>query len=370
MIFRNLARAASLLALSASAQTVCNNAASLCDKTYGNVTLLGAHDSAFVSDSSTSYSSSGNQYYNSTVQLNAGVRLLTAQVHHYTDDNADEWHLCHSSCTLLDAGKLSDWLAEIKTWMDANTNDVVTLLLVNSDDASASVLASEFSTSGIDDYAYTPESTTQAPSEWPTLQTMISNNTRLVTFVASLSASSNTAAPYLLDEFTFVYENAYDNTSPSNYSCEPDRPTALKGDAESAASGDRLFLMNHFLYASSAFGIESPNTTYLETTNSPNTTGVAEGSLGAAAAECSNTYGKAPWAVLVDFFNVGPAIETVDNLNGVAGATSGRAAVSEEKVTESNDPTTSSAGVASFGSPRGGAAVAAVVGVVVAVMAL
>lgn len=373
MMFRNLARAASilpLLSLSASAQTACNNAESLCDKSYGNVTLLGAHDSAFLSDSTTSYSTSGNQYYNSTVQLSAGVRLLTAQVHHYTDNNADEWHLCHSSCTLLDAGKLSDWLSEIKTWMDANTNEVVTILLVNSDDASASVLASEFSTSGIDDYAYTPDSTTEAPSEWPTLREMISNNTRLVTFIASLDASTNTAAPYLLDEFTFLYENSYDNTSPSNYSCSPDRPTSLKGQTQTAAEGDRLFLMNHFLYSTSAFGIESPNTTYLDTTNSANATG-ATGSLGAAAAECSTTYGKAPWAVLVDFFNVGPAIDTVDNLNGVSGSTTGRTTVSTAKVTESNDPTSSSsAGAASFGSPRNSAAAAAVAGLVVAIMAL
>ncbi|GME45576.1 hypothetical protein GTA08_BOTSDO12331 [Neofusicoccum parvum] len=373
MVFRNIAQAAAvlpLLSLLANAQnttstTACNNAASLCSKSYGNVTLLGAHDSPFLSDSTTSYSSSGNQYYNSTVQLNAGVRLLTAQVHSYTDNGASEWHLCHSSCALLDAGKLSDWLSEIKTWMDANTNDVVTLLLVNSDDASASDLESEFSTSGIDDYAYTPESTTTAPSEWPTLETMIANNTRLVTFVASLDASSNTVAPYLLDEFNFLFENPYDNTNPSNYTCTPDRPTSLKGDTASAASGDRLFLMNHFLYSSSALGIEQPNTTYLDVTNAANGTN----SLGEAAAECSTTYAKAPWAVLVDFFNVGPAIDTVDQLNGVAGSASGRASVSTARVTSSSD-SSSSAAANLLGAPRDSAVAAVVVGVVAALMAL
>ena len=44
---------------------------------------------------------------------------MTAQVY-----NVDgEYHLCHSSCELLDAGTLENWLSEIKTWMDANTND-------------------------------------------------------------------------------------------------------------------------------------------------------------------------------------------------------------------------------------------------------
>ena len=56
---------------------------------------------------------------NTTAQLSAGVRLLTAQVH----NNNGAWHLCHSSCILLDAGTLSKWLAEIKAWMDDNPHD-------------------------------------------------------------------------------------------------------------------------------------------------------------------------------------------------------------------------------------------------------
>lgn len=374
MFFRNIARAAAvvpLLSLSATAQTVCNNAASLCSKSYGNITHLGAHDSAFLSDSTTSYATAGNQYYNSTVQLSAGVRLLSAQVH--KEDDSNEWHLCHTSCQLLDAGKLSDWLADIKTWMDANTNDVVTILLVNSDDASASDLAGEFTTSGIDEYAYTPDSTTEAPSEWPTLEKMISNNTRLVTFVASLSASSNTDAPYLLDEFNFVFENNYDNTDPSNYSCVPDRPTSLKGDSAAAKEGDRLFMMNHFLYTESLLG-ESPNTTYLDTTNAAS----GANSLGEAAAECAAVYEKAPWAVLVDFWNVGPAIDAVDALNGVSGSVSGRMEVSTERVTKESDSSSSSGSSSSDSSSSGASGMAAgksglvavVVGMVAAMMAL
>lgn len=56
---------------------------------------------------------------NTTAQLAAGVRLLSAQVH----NSNGAWHLCHSSCTLLDVGTLSKWLAEIKAWMDKNPRD-------------------------------------------------------------------------------------------------------------------------------------------------------------------------------------------------------------------------------------------------------
>ena len=157
------------------------------------------------------------------MQLSAGVRLLTAQVHSANSSTGTtEWHLCHTSCALLDAGTLSSWLGEIKTWMDSNPNEVVTVLLVNSDNASADQLAAQYAAAGIEHYAYTPPSATIAPSEWPTLNTLINNGTRLLNFVASLNA--NTAAPYLMNEFTYIFENDYDNTSPSNYSCTANRP--------------------------------------------------------------------------------------------------------------------------------------------------
>ncbi|KAK8155355.1 PLC-like phosphodiesterase [Phyllosticta citrichinensis] len=331
MNFKNLGRAAALLSLAsaASAQTVCNNSPSLCSKSYANVTVLGAHDSPFLSDKTTGYSTSGNQFYNSTVQLDAGVRLLTAQVHNYDNDGTTEWHLCHSSCALLDAGKLSDWLRTIKEWLDSNSNDVVTLLLVNSDDASASDLNSEFRNSGITTYAYTPEDTTTPMTTWPTLHSLIANNTRLVTFVASLS--DTTDAPYLLDEFTFVYENNYDNTSPSNFSCQPDRPTSLANKPTQAKDSGRLFLQNHFLYSTDGLGIESPNKAALNTTNALSGTG----SLGDAMQTCAATYAAQPWGVLVDFFNVGPAIASVDRANGVDDA-EGRANVSTAQMTRNS----------------------------------
>jgi hypothetical protein len=42
-------------------ETACNNSPSLCSKSYGEITHLGAHDSPFVRDASTSYSTAANQ---------------------------------------------------------------------------------------------------------------------------------------------------------------------------------------------------------------------------------------------------------------------------------------------------------------------
>jgi hypothetical protein len=225
----------------------------------------------------------------------------------------------------LDAVTLQSWLSEIKTWMDKNTNDVVTVLLVNSDNASPSDLGLQFSASGIDKLAYTPPSTSTIPKAWPTLDTLIGNNTRLITFVASLSQPSS-QYPYLMDEFTFI---------------------------SAAFSSGRMFFMNHFLYANQIFNIQSPNETYANITNAQ----AGLGSLGTSVQECTGVYGKPPTFVLVDWFNTGPAIASVDAANGVTGAT-GRTNVSAQAVTPQN-----SGGV----GRRQGDVLAIVVAVVVAV---
>lgn len=58
-----LALLAPLVSAEALAQrtTACNNSPDLCSKSYGEITHLGAHDSPFVRDASTDYSTSGNQ---------------------------------------------------------------------------------------------------------------------------------------------------------------------------------------------------------------------------------------------------------------------------------------------------------------------
>jgi hypothetical protein len=293
----------------------CNNSPLLCDRPYNSVVHLGAHDSPFTRDATTGFSASGNQYYNTTIQLSAGVRMLTGQVHRSNGD----WHLCHSSCDLLDAGLLSSWLEEIKGWLDANPNDVVTILLVNSDKATPSDLNTHFSNSGIVPQAYIPPSTS-APAEWPTLSSLIQAQKRLLVFVASLDSSTMTSeTAYLMDEFAFMFENKYDNTSPTDFSCAPDRPSSVKGNSQAAISANLMPLMNHFLYKEGAFDIESPDRSKLNVTNSPSTTTVGE--LGFAANQCQTEYGRPPTYILVDFFDEGPAIAAVDALNGVSDPT-------------------------------------------------
>lgn len=207
----------------------------------------------------------------------------------------------------------------------------MTIILVNSDNAAASDLHAEFQAASITSYAYTPPSPASTLQAWPTLETLIAANTRLITFVASLSPSTNTVAPYLLDQFTFVSENPFEVTSLSGFSCDPDRPASVKGDAKTAITNGLLPLINHFKSVEQAFGILIPDVNNITVTNGPSD---SIGSLGSTATQCKSVYGKAPTFILVDFFDKGPAINTVDNLNGITAV--GRSIPAAQQITSAS----------------------------------
>lgn len=191
---------------------------------------------------------------------------------------------------------------------------VVTILLVNSDGASASDIHSAYQSSGLSDLTYTPASS----GSWPTLQSMIDDGKRLVTFVTALDGSTSSDTSYLLDEWTYVWENPYEVTSASNFSCTPDRPSSVSDNLSAALQSSKMPLMNHFLYQTTILDIQYPNSSYVSTTNAPSG---GTGNLGDTAKKCKQEYGgRQPTFILVDFFNEGPAIDTVDSLNNVTNA--------------------------------------------------
>lgn len=265
--------------------------------------------------------------------------------------------LCHTSCALMDAGLLVTWLGLIRAWMDTNPQAVVTLLLVNSDHQPAAAYGRVFEEAGLAKYGYAPtQKAQQAQAQsgnfgaaaaaatpaassggirWPTLQAMIAANTRLVTFIASITPDPT--CPYLLNEFEYIFETPYMITSLTQFSnCSLDRPPSA-GSAAAALRTGMLPLMNHFAYARVSNSIQIPDVSDIDITNSPDTTATGgggntvtvSGTLGSQARLCTNQWGGTkPTFILVDFFNRGPAIATADSLNGLA-TTTGRT-VSQE----------------------------------------
>ncbi|QPH02121.1 hypothetical protein C2857_006327 [Epichloe festucae Fl1] len=294
----------------------CNNSPTLCGRQYNAVTHMGAHNSAFLRDQSTGSSFSGNQFQNATLALDSGLRLLQAQVHKPNTT----LELCHSSCSLLDAGALESWLSKINAWMVENPNEVVTILLVNSAKAPASDFASALESSGLSKIAYKSASDTIS-STWPTLQSMISANTRVVTFVTNIQYSSST--PHLLPEFEHVFETPFEVSNIDGFNCTLDRPSRAKS-ASSALSNGFMSLVNHFKYQNVLTGVQIPDVSSIDTINSAATS--TAGNLGKHLQECKSEWNKAPNFVLVDFWNRGDVFAALDTMNGISDAT-GRATV-------------------------------------------
>jgi len=296
--------ALSLLASSAAALSVnrrastCNGQQEFCNRSFGNVTFVGAHDSYAVGVNNLAT----NQDYNVTQQLNDGIRMLQMQAH----NSSGVIHLCHTSCFLYDGGTLQNYLTSVKTWMDANPNDVVSLLIVNSDGFTPPAYASVFQAVGLDKLSYSPPQASTQFSSWPTLGSMIDAGTRFVTFMDA--GADFTQVPYIIDEFTNVWETAFDVTD-TTFDCNVNR---TKGD-----SSTEMYLINHFLdmNVNIIASTIAPNKAALNQTNAVN--GV--GSLGTQASNCATQYGRNPNFMLVDFYEYGggSVFQVAATLNGV-----------------------------------------------------
>jgi hypothetical protein len=259
--------------------TTCNGAAELCSKSYGTVTYVGTHNSYAIGSDNLAV----NQDQDITQQLNDGVRMLQMQAH----NKSGNIQLCHSSCSLLDGGSLQDYLGKVKKWMDANPNDVVTLLIVNIDNLDASQYASVFRAAGVESLSYAPPSPALAAADWPSLGEMIDTGKRLVTFLDN--AASFEAVPYLIDEFSNMWETAFDVTDVSLFNCAVNRS---QGDTST-----QMYLINHFL-DQVVFNVPAPLPEKANETNAAS----GPGSLGAEVDTCKGINGKPPTFLLLDFY--------------------------------------------------------------------
>ncbi|KAJ4423635.1 hypothetical protein N0V82_001658 [Gnomoniopsis sp. IMI 355080] len=282
----------SILGIATVVHAACNGKDALCSRLYSSVTFVGAHDSAFFGPFITQ-----NQNINVSEQLALGVRFLQAQAH-----NLDgHIQMCHTSCLELNAGPLSAFLAPVKAFLDGNPNEVVSLLLTNGDGIPVTDFASVFEAAGLVEYVFAPNGTL-ALDQWPTLQTMIDNGTRLVVW---MDYHANTVqVPYILDEFAYYFETPYNETVAShNFTdCTIDRPAGASADG-------RMGLVNHMMHLE-FLGIQIPDEGSAGATNSP-------ASIVAQSSVCKGLYGREPNVVLLDYIDKGDAMAAESALNGI-----------------------------------------------------
>jgi hypothetical protein len=267
----------------------CNGYPEFCAKKYSNVTMVAAHNSPFVKPGNVA----ANQMLDVTTQLNDGIRMLQFQTHLVNDT----MYLCHSSCDLLNMGRLEDYLVTVTEWIKTHPYDVVTILMGNSDYVSPSYFTKPVENSGLKDLVYTPPKIPMSLDDWPSLSSMILSGKRAVMFLDY--QANQTADPWLMDEFSQVWETPFSPTD-REFPCTVQRPPGLAPqDAR-----NRLYMANHNLNLEFNFGslnLLIPNTALLNETNAVS----GYGSLGRMADNCTTNWNRPPNFLLVDYYNYG-----------------------------------------------------------------
>ncbi|KXG45540.1 uncharacterized protein PGRI_033070 [Penicillium griseofulvum] len=267
----------------------CNNYPEFCVRKYSNITNVAAHNSPFVRKNSVA----ANQVLDVTTQLNDGIRTLQFQTHY---ENGT-MYLCHSNCQLLNVGTLEAYLSDVNTWMRKNPYDVVTFIIGNFDYVKPENFTIPIFDSGLKDLIYTPPKIPMALNDWPTLSDMILRQKRAVFFMDY--EANQTAYPWLMDQFSQVWETPFSPTDPK-FPCTQQRPPGLSKEA----AKNRMYMANHNLNLQLNLGALSmliPNTAEISETNAVN----GSGSLGEMARECNQTWGRPPNFLLVDYYNYG-----------------------------------------------------------------
>lgn len=196
---------------------------------------------------------------------------------------------CHTSCDLLNVGPWVDELETLVAWLEKNPYDVVTFLIVNSDFADGVTVenyVSAIEASGIRDYLYEPEYVPQHRSQWPTLSDMILTGKRVVMFMDY--NANQTKVPYVLDEFTHMFETPYSPTNQS-FPCTEQRPPGL---ARAKAEENFMYLANHNLNIEidiADIDLLIPSTSNLNITNGAEN---QYGRLGAMTTNCTGEFAK------------------------------------------------------------------------------
>ncbi|KAJ5226898.1 uncharacterized protein N7469_006904 [Penicillium citrinum] len=287
--------------------TPCNGYSEFCMRNYSNITNVAAHNSPFVVPGN----AASNQAFKVTDQLNDGIRMLQFQAH----NKSGEIHLCHSSCDILDAGPLTDYLAEVYRWMAKNPYNVVTFLMGNSDLLPPEAFVPAIEDSGLKNIIYSPPKAPMALNDWPTLSEMILKNKRAVFFMDY--QANETAVPYIMDEFSQLWETPFSPTN-RDFPCYVQRPPGLNRQDAS----NRMYMINHNLNLELNFGSLSlliPNTADMVETNSANVS--QYGSLGNMSARCTRYWDRPPNFLLVDYYNWGrpngSVFEVAAEMNGV-----------------------------------------------------
>jgi hypothetical protein len=253
----------------------CNGHAALCDRRYDQVAYATTHNAMSNADEGWL---GPNQQHGLTKQLEDGIRGLMLDTHY----DAGVAHLCHSFCQI---GKepLVSGLLKIRRFLDLHPQEVVTIIFeayISEADTEAA-----FAAAGLLPYVHVQP----VGEPWPTLATLIQNDTRLVVFT-----DVRGSRPWHHYVWDYASETPYSFETPEQLSCAPNRGNPSRP----------LFILNHFLTQI----LGSPqlasqinyNPLFIE-----------------RALACQTARSRLPNFVTVDFYDIGDVFPVTAALNGL-----------------------------------------------------
>ncbi|KAG1455545.1 hypothetical protein G6F56_007039 [Rhizopus delemar] len=269
----------------------CNGGSHLCSRSYSNITHLVTHDSYALSPNL-----AATQEKSIIKQLDDGVRGIKLSAISSARDSSV--HLCHTFCEVLDAGPAVETLDEIAFWLSNNPKEVVTIMWNNIYNIDASEIAQSYEASSIMPYAYSHKEL----DPWPTLQELIDSGKRVVNFIDSKPDEEK--YPWLMYQFSRVFETPYENTDLNSFNCNIDRVVP------DLNPNDLMYVMNHFFYGvidMAAFKIQIPMRNKAKLINGQ--------LLLDHTSNCTEVHRKKPTFIEVDFYTVGQALQLTASLN-------------------------------------------------------
>jgi hypothetical protein len=257
----------------------CNGHEELCNRRFDQVSYPMTHNAMSNDEDGWSLP---NQNFNITRQLTEGIRGLMLD----TYDEQGQLLLCHTLCFEGSQQPLVEGLGEITTFLEANRNEVASIILESY--ITHAQTAQAFEDSGLIDFVYAHE----VGVPWPTLGELIEANTRLVVFQGDAQEAE---FPWLMYFDDHAWETHYSFSTPEDFSCDPNR-----GDPSNP-----LFLLNHFLTAPLGGRPEfaemvNHNPLFID-----------------RAQQCEEEGDALPNFVAVDFYDIGDVFDVVDTLNGL-----------------------------------------------------
>ena len=259
----------------------CNGSVILCNKKYNEVAYLTTHNAYNSQEDNFSLP---NQNFNITSQLNDGVRALMIDVY----DVLGTPTVYHGT-SILGSAPFLDFMIDIKTFLDSHPNEIITIILECY--TSANEIEYDITQAGLISYLYTHS----AGNNWPTLQTMINNDTRFVVF--SDQDDANASQEWYHYVWDHAVETHYTNNNQTDFSCDFNRGDSIND----------LFILNHFI-TNSVLGTGDESQATIVNSNPYFIN---------RALQCQQEKNKFPNFITVDFYELGNCFDVVDQLNGV-----------------------------------------------------